>query len=53
MRVQAALRRYRIGEITAELLMASRMLRAGNIFMKYSRTAAPRSVGMGEPTGLV
>ena len=37
--------RYRIGEITAELLMASRMLRAGNIFMKYSATAASRSVG--------
>ena len=41
MRVQAALRRYRIGEITAELLMASRMLRAGNIFMKYSRNGPP------------
>ena len=40
-RLQSSFRRLRIGEITSEILMASRMLRAGNIFMKFSMTGPP------------
>ena len=40
-RIQAGLRRLRVVEITSELLMAARLMRAGSIFMKFSQNGAP------------
>ena len=39
--LQAALRRMTVVEISREALMASRMLRAGNVFMKFSHNGPP------------
>ena len=40
-RLQASLRRLRVLEIFTEVLLASRMLRSGNIFVKFSQNGPP------------
>jgi len=39
--IQSGLRRLRVVEIMSEVMMAVRMLRAGNIFMKFSHNGPP------------
>ena len=49
--LQCHYRRYRVMVITNEVLMAHRMLRAGNVFIKFSKAGPPhdRSVWLSEP----